>query len=255
MSKLQRPIVLIRGLVREQRHWGDFSKLLQQAFPERLILSFDTPGNGLLCHLTSADTIADMRQSLRIQLKLTNANIDSVDIVAISLGGMLAVDWATHFSLEVNSLVLINSSNAQFSPFYKRLNWRIYPYLLSAVCSSSSSDRQSKILRLTSNFPLKHQPVLDFWLKWAEQCPVSLKNAYLQLKAAAAFKAANKPKQALLVLNSRRDKLVDASCSTDLARHWQADLKQHPTAGHDLPLDAPRWTVRQIQRWLSELSC
>ncbi|WP_221077041.1 alpha/beta fold hydrolase [Agarivorans aestuarii] len=250
MKKAQRPIVLIRGLVREQRHWGDFSKCLEQAFPERSILSFDTPGNGQLCHLSSADTIAEMRQSLRIQLRLKNANIDSVDIVAISLGGMLALDWATNFSREVNSLVLINSSNAQFSPFYKRLNWRIYPHFFSAVWSRTSIERQTKILQLTSSFPLKHQRVLDSWFKWAEQCPVSLKNAYLQLKAAAAFRAPNKPKQALLILNSRRDKLVDASCSTELARRWQADFKQHPTAGHDLPLDAPLWTVKQIQQWL-----
>jgi pimeloyl-ACP methyl ester carboxylesterase len=193
-----------------------------------------------------------MRQSLRIQLRLKNANIDSVDIVAISLGGMLAVDWATSFSREVNSLVLINSSNAQFSPFYKRLNWRIYPHLLSAVWSTTSIERQTKILQLTSSFPLKHQQVLDSWLKWAEQCPVSLKNAYLQLKAAAGFRAPNKPQQAMLILNSRRDKLVDASCSKELARRWQADFKQHPTAGHDLPLDAPLWTVKQIQQWLGE---
>lgn len=255
MTNTQRPMVLVRGLIREQRHWGAFFALLQQAFPERLILSFDTPGNGMLCHLSSADSIAQMRQSLRIQLRLKNGNIDSVDIVAISLGGMIAVDWATSFGHEVNSLVLINSSNAQFSPFYKRLNWRIYLHLLAVVFASSSIERQAKILHLTSRFPNNHQDVLQAWLKWAEQCPITLKNAYLQLKAAAAFKAPIKPKQAMLILNSRRDRLVDASCSVELARRWKANLKQHPTAGHDLPLDAPLWSVKQIQQWHNELSC
>ncbi|GAB1620681.1 alpha/beta hydrolase [Agarivorans albus] len=255
MTNSQRPIVLVRGLIREKRHWGQFRELLQQAFPERTIVSFNVPGNGHLYRLKSADSICQMRQSLRIQLRLQNVNIDCIDIVAISLGGMLAVDWANKFSDEVNSLVLINSSNAAFSPFYRRLNWRIYPSLLSAICTQSTVSRQRKILALTTNFPQQHQQVLCSWVSWAKQYPVSLENAYLQLKAAAAFKAPNKPNQAMLILNSHRDKLVDCSCSEQLAKRWQADFKQHPTAGHDLPLDAPLWTVKQIQQWLNALSC
>ncbi|WP_220718034.1 alpha/beta fold hydrolase [Agarivorans litoreus] len=257
MTCRQRPIILVRGLIREKRHWGQFRELLQLAFPERTIVSFDLPGNGHLYRLKSAESICQMRQSLRIQLRLQNIDIACVDIVAISLGGMLAVDWANTFSHEVNSVVLINSSNAAFSPFYRRLNWRVYPSLVSAICTQSTLSRQRKIMALTTNFPHQHQhqQVLCAWVSWAKQYPVSLENAYLQLKAAAAFKVPNKPKQAMLILNSPRDKLVDCSCSEQLAKRWQADFKQHPTAGHDLPLDAPLWTVKQIQQWLNALSC
>ena len=40
--------VLLRGLMREQRHWGAFVELLAKAFPQHQVVTLDLPGNGLL---------------------------------------------------------------------------------------------------------------------------------------------------------------------------------------------------------------
>jgi hypothetical protein len=37
----------------------------------------------------------------------------------------------------------------------------------------------------------------------------------------------------------------------DLATHLGAVHLEHPTAGHDLPLDAPDWVTEQIRGWLA----
>ncbi len=251
VSRSGRVILLLRGLIRERRHWGDFAEQLQAQFPNRTVLSFNLPGNGHLVHLRSPRSITAMRQSLRIQLRLSSLNTDKIDVVAISLGGMVAVDWQAHFPEEINSITLINSSNASFSPFYQRLRWQSLGKILSILFTVNRFQRQLKILQLTSCAPMQHLGVLVRWLSWSEQYPVTWQNSLRQLWAAARFRCTDKPKVATLLLSSRQDKLVDCRCSEVLATHWQCEHKQHPSAGHDLPLDDAEWTVNQLSSWLS----
>ncbi len=249
----QRPLVLLRGLVREQRHWGEFKQKLQQQYPARPVLSFDVPGNGQLCHLPSAWDIAALRQSLRIQLRLCEVELKEVDLLAISMGGMLALDWARAYPQELHSIQLINPSNAAFSAFYERLNYRCYPKLLGCLLARTPASRERRIMLLSSSFPEQHQAELKNWINWAKQCPVSLSNALKQLVAAATFKLEQAPSVPLLLMASRRDQLVNVRCSQLMAQAWQCELKLHPSAGHDLALDAPDWTCQQIGQWFASL--
>ncbi|UPW20625.1 alpha/beta hydrolase [Agarivorans sp. TSD2052] len=239
----------MRGLIRERRHWGAIYSVLSRLFPSRPILSFDIPGNGSMAHLKSASTIAELRQSLRIQLRLQAMSISSIDIVAISLGGMLALDWQHNYPNEINSIVLINSSNARFSPFFHRLSWRSYHRIILALASRTIRQRQQRILCLTSNAVYRHQDTLNQWVEWAGQSPTSLSNACYQLKAAATFNFPHQPKVPTLIVSSKQDRLVNSACSEALACHWKVNHKQHPTAGHDLPLDAPDWLIKQLSNW------
>jgi predicted alpha/beta hydrolase family esterase len=60
----------------------------------------------------------------------------------------------------------------------------------------------------------------------------------------------------LLVLASAADTLVDPRCSIRLAHAWDAELRTHPTAGHDLPLDDAEWVASEVGRWLArKVSC
>jgi len=54
----------------------------------------------------------------------------------------------------------------------------------------------------------------------------------------------------MLVLASAHDALVDPYCSRRLAQAWALPIAEHPTAGHDLPLDDGAWVVRQVERWV-----
>ena len=72
-----------------------------------------------------------------------------------------------------------------------------------------------------------------------------------QLVAAARYRAPlARPAPPLLILASEHDALVDHSCSRQLARHWTTAFAEHPTAGHDLPLDDGPWVARQVGHWL-----
>lgn len=245
------PVLLIRGLIREQRHWGDFKALLSAALPNP-VLSLDFAGCGQLYQQNSPCSISGLRQSIRAQLLALPQFTGQVHLLAISLGAMLATDWALQYPAEVASLTLINSSARPLSPFYRRLRWQNYPLLLRSTVATAAK-REQLILRLTSARPQLHQPIVANWQLWQQQAPVSTGNALRQLWAASRFVVSAAPQCPVLLLSSLGDQLVSPQCSADLARQWQAAHIQHPWAGHDLPLDDAPWLVAQYQHQLAAL--
>lgn len=239
--------VLLRGLWREARHWGEFPGHVQQRFPGALISTPDIPGNGLRNHETSPDTIAGMTGALRQQVDLSQP----IRLIALSMGGMIAIDWMTHYPAEVEAAILINTSARPLSPFYHRLRWRSYPYVLPMILHSAAQ-READILRLTSNRHSHDGKLLQNWQQWQRQNPVSPVSARNQLLAAMQFSITAKPQQPLLVITSRADRLVDYRCSRKLAQTWNADYVEHESAGHDLPLDEPEWLAQRIKQWFDK---
>ncbi len=249
MNKTKPCYLLIRGLLREQRHWGDFVPTLQQQFSDCRIITLDFPGNGELNHLTSPQQIADYTEALRQQME----SKQNIRLIAISLGGMIALDWMTRYKDEIESTVLINTSVRPYSRFYQRLRWQVYPKIFTMLLQSAQI-REQKILQLTSNLYPQQNKLLKQWVAWQQQKPVSATNALRQIKAAANFYLNNRPTQPILILSSKQDRLVDYHCSLNLHKAWNTAYQQHPNAGHDLPLDDPRWLTENIALWQQELS-
>ncbi|MBE0469236.1 MAG: alpha/beta hydrolase [Methyloprofundus sp.] len=245
MSKNKAYFVLIRGLLREQRHWGEFTPLLAQQFPAAEIVTLDIPGNGSLHQETSPNTIAGLTEALRVQLE----GKKNMHLIALSMGAMIAIDWMNRHPLEINSAVLINTSVRPYSPFFQRLRWQNYPRLVSMLFKSAEQ-RERDILALTANLHQQDTRLLADWQKWCAQYPVSKISAINQLQAAAQFLATNKPAHPLLIISAKNDRLVDYRCSVALHKAWHCDYLQHASAGHDLPLDDPKWLAQTIEKWL-----
>lgn len=242
------PFLLIRGLVREQRHWGDFIAVLQQNFPQTEMITLDILGNGRLYQQTSPRSIAGMTDALRVQLS-SLAVQPPLNLIGISMGGMIAIDWMLRYPNEIANGVLINTSISNYAPFYQRLRWQNYARFLKMLWQTPMQREQTG-LALTANLQGNNAQVLANWQRWQQECPVSLKSAFNQLLASATFKAHQKPVQPLFILTSTADRLVNCQCSIKLHTAWQADFAQHSNAGHDLPLDDPWWVSRMIKDWL-----
>jgi pimeloyl-ACP methyl ester carboxylesterase len=240
--------VLLRGLVREQRHWGDFPHLLQAAFPEANVVTLDLPGNGSLVRETSPTSVEDMAEFCRAELHRRGI-AGPYHLLALSLGAMVAVAWNCIAPEEVAGSVLINTSLRPFSPFYRRLKPHNYARLLR-VLKACPVEREKLILEMTSNDSNAQKAVLNDWIAYQREAPVSPQNALRQLWAAMRFRARRcKPCTRLLILGSTADGLVDNECSRRLAALWHAEAAFHPSAGHDLPLDDGPWIVEQVKRW------
>jgi alpha-beta hydrolase superfamily lysophospholipase len=177
-------------------------------------------------------------------------------VLAMSLGAMVAVEWAHCHPEELAGCVLVNTSLRPFSPWYRRLRPANYAALLGVAAGlKTHRQREQTILRLTSRHRQADARVVDEWMALREARPVSGGNALRQLLAAARYRAPDEaPPVPLLVLSSRRDGLVNAQCSRQLARQWKTAILEHPTAGHDLPLDDGPWVVEQVARWAGTAS-
>ncbi|EJL80735.1 lysophospholipase [Herbaspirillum sp. CF444] len=241
--------ILLRGLMRETRHWGGFPHLLSGCFPDAGIVMLDLPGNGSLHRKRSPSRVEEMTEACRRQLA-ERGIAPPYNLLALSLGAIVACDWSTRHPEEIDRAVLINTSLRPFNPFYQRLRPRNYPALLRlALGRPDAAARERTILRLTSN---RHSPagLLSEWLRYLNEHPVTQANALRQLLAAMQYRAPlQAPKTSLLILAGGGDRLVNPRCSATLARRWQAPLRVHESAGHDLTLDEPAWVAQQIQTW------
>lgn len=244
--------ILLRGLMREQRHWGRFPGQLAQALPGASIVTPDLPGNGVQHAATSPTSVAEMVEACRADLRQRGAP-PPYNLLALSLGGMVAVEWASRYPGEITRAVLVNTSMRPFSRFHQRLRWRNYPAIWRMLADGSVEAQERLILRLTSRHgdAAAREGLLRRWLGYQQQFPVTRRNALRQLWAAARFHApAQRPATPLLVLSSTGDQLVDPRCSQALAQAWQAPHCVHPNAGHDLPLDDGDWVAQQVAAWV-----
>ena len=241
------PWVLLRGLSRSAAHWGDFPAQLAQA-TGRQVLCIDLPGNGAEAARPSPIDIAPMARHCRLRLR--EAGISGpVHLLALSMGAMVAVHWASTWPQELRSAVLINSSLRGLSPCHQRLRPRACARLLRLVLAPASPLRwENTLYDLTSQRPQQRAATVQHCLALRAAQPTSRRNALRQLLASARFRAPRTaPAVPLRVLAGLGDQLVDPRCSQAMASRWGAPLHLHPDAGHDLPLDDPAWLLALLQ--------
>jgi pimeloyl-ACP methyl ester carboxylesterase len=238
--------VLLRGLAREQRHWGDFGQRLADHLQVR-VLCPDLPGNGQLHRRQSPVHLRDLVEHLRLELRPPHAA--PLQLLGLSMGAMVATEWALRYPEEIDSLVLINGSLGDLSPPWQRLR----PSALACIARALMLDtarREALIYRLSCS--RNTDATLTHWLTYARDCPVSRSNLLRQLGAASCYRSGRRvPATPALILCSRNDALVNPACSAAIANHWRASLAIHQAAGHDLPHDDPDWVLEQIARWHS----
>lgn len=246
--------VFLRGLMREARHWGSFPAVFHDFVPDARVLTLDLPGNGSLHDRASPLRVEDMAEYCRSSLSAQGL-APPYQVLALSLGAMVAVAWSARYPEEVTAGVLINTSLRPFSPFFRRLRPGNYPALLALMLAPRDAERQERrILRLTSCHGAAQPDVLAAWSEYARQYPVRRRNALRQMLAAVRYRApARNPLRNLLLLAAAQDRLVDARCSQRLADGWHVPLAVHPDAGHDLPLDDGAWVARQVRDWLAAI--
>ena len=241
--------LLLRGLTRESRHWGDFTQQFAAATGQA-VLTLDLPGNGALHSLVSLASVGGLVDALRRQVVERGITMP-VNVLAMSLGGMVATDWAQRYPAEVERLVLVNTSMRPFSGFAERLrpgSWLALARLALLWHQSDQAEQvESVIHRLTCKEMQNRSSDIKQWSTIRRSAPVSAANALRQLWAAARFSCKPAPPTCpVLVLSSIGDDLVNPVCSSRLATAWQLPQKRHPWAGHDLPHDDGPWVCQQV---------
>ncbi len=242
---VSREWVLLRGLAREQGHWGPFKELLKQAEPHSQVTCIDLPGCGAYHRLSCPHKVSAIAEFVQSHLK--GPRPQQRILVAISLGGMIATELVRQNPTGFDGLVIINSSFKNLSPFYHRLQIRAWQHLFKAIIAKNEYDKELAIAHMVSSRADKEQLALD-WTMIAQDRPVSPINFMKQLVAAARYEAPTEPLGVpTLVMTSDGDQMVHPDCSRKIAQTWNAPLEVHPSAGHELCLDAPDWVIEKIK--------
>ncbi|HEY8159455.1 MAG TPA: alpha/beta hydrolase [Methylobacter sp.] len=259
--------ILLRGLARESRHWGDFVLLLQSVFPEARITLLDLPGTGCFYQQTSPSSIKNITDNVRRHALDNGLLQQPVTILALSLGAMVAWEWMQRYPDDICGAALMNTSFADVSPFYQRLRWQSYRDFIVLVMTRNLHKRELRILQLTSNRrnisrdgvyaasqsgtgAAQRKQITHAWKRIQTERPISLKNSVRQMVAAASYRPGDiKPRQPVLLLNGLGDRLVAPACSEAIHKKWRLELRRHLWAGHDLTLDDGAWVVSQLKDW------
>ncbi len=238
--------LLLRGLGRDHRHWGEFINQFKAAFADDKVSVLDTCGNGDFATLKSPLSIAKYTDHCRQHI---TEHSQGIHLVALSLGGMIALDWAQRFPQEVVSITLLNSSAANLTSWHKRINLsHLVKAVLAILASRQPEIIEKAILQLSSN-QTQNNDTLARWTEYRrEQCTSNV-NLIRQLIAASRFKAFKLTNISPLVLTSKSDRLVNTIASEHLYFHLGGKLVVHPSAGHDLPLDDANWVIAQIKQY------
>ncbi|HVI02055.1 MAG TPA: alpha/beta fold hydrolase [Enhygromyxa sp.] len=243
--------VLIRGLAREAGHWHELDRLLLEQFGEATIERVDLPGNGARWRERSPLDIATMAADLRARVWASDRRPPV--LIAISLGAMVCLEWLRRWPADpIVGLVAINTSAGKLSAPWERLRVPAWISTARSLLERDPVARELGILELTTSGHRGDRALAERHAAFHRERPIRRTNVVRQMIAAAGFRVDRRSSGApVLLLNSAGDRMVDPRCSVKLARLLGAPLEVHPTAGHDLSLDDPRWCVERLHAWLS----
>lgn len=247
--------LLLRGLTRESRHWGEFPKVLGQKLKGDTVTCLDLPGFGNENRRTSPQKITELVDDIRLRWRSSlqtdsNRRSSSNAVIGMSLGGMIALQWLATFPSDFSAGVIINSSSSGLSTPFERLRPQRILDILKTRIYRDTFEREKVMLKMTTNLVKESDVLAREWAYFARDTPYSSLNAIRQLLAAISFKAPDQISSRLLFLASEKDGFTDRSCSQNLAHKYSSPIFYHSSAGHDLTTDDPHWVVDRIKDFI-----
>ena len=246
---MERPrALLLRGLSRDSRHWCDFPEILNQGELFSEIMYLDLPGFGRESHVDSPHKVNDIVDYVRGKYLLED--VKKTVLISMSFGGMVGISWASRYPKDFIGLVMINSSLPKLSLRIQRIAPRALVDLVKMFSTGDLEKREDLILSLTSNSSQNLKKYLPIFTTFQQEIEACKKNTLRQILAAKNVKIPDRLLIPLLCLTSKKDRLVNHSCSSAIANKYGGSLEVHQSAGHDLTLDDPEWVSSKICDWV-----
>ncbi len=245
-------IVLLRGLMREARHWGDFPKQLEACQGVGRVVCLDFPGIGTEEKRFFPPFLKEVVRDLRSRFQhREHENLkQNWAILGFSLGGMAALEWVKMYPNDFKKIILLNTSAANSGKLWQRIKPESMLRVLKIFLEKDPVQREAQVIDMISNLRRRDSKLIQDWAHIAKMSHFSKATAINQLIAASQFKVPESLAITSLVLTSRADRMVNYSNSLYVAKRLGSELHIHPTAGHDLTVDDPEWCLSKIRDWI-----
>ena len=249
--------ILLRGLVREQRHWGDFPQILAGKLGVRAH-TIDIPGAGTQHRETCTRRVPAMAENIRARWLTLRAETErthgatSWGLLGVSLGGMISMAWASAHPDDFTHVVLANTSASDIGKPWDRMQpgaiWGVTRSFLARDLVKRERIVLETTVRLVAS--AEREVLAQRWAGYAAESPVSRATLARQLFAASTFRAPRHLEMPTLVVIGGKDPLASPTCGRALAERFGASIALHPDAGHDIGTDAPEWLATRVKAWL-----
>lgn len=237
--------LLIRGLGRDQKHWYNFPKKLNEQFTNGRVITINLPG--LDGEANPPMSISEITDFLRTEwLKRKESISGDWSVLAISLGGMLALDWCDRYPKDFKKVSIINSSSKTTSSLFERISPLAIKTILHNFMIKDLFKRETQVLKLITNKTEITNKLLNDMVTVSKEMHLTKKIFFKQLFAASKFVLPEKINIPLVVLSSKTDRFTSYKCSEAIAKKYNVPFHLHPSAGHDLPMDDPAWVISKI---------
>ncbi len=242
--------LFLRGLSREQRHWGDFLDVFASRVGGARVHRLDLPGTGTEWARPTPGTIHGIAEDLRERfLALREGHPGPWAILGMSLGGMVAMAWCEAHPGDFARACLVSTSSADLASPLRRFHPRAAVNAVRALLETDPVVRERLVLATVTRLASGVPEIAARWARFQEDRPVARATVIRQLRAAAAYRAPASLPIPALVIAGEGDALVDPLCARLLAERLGAPLALHPEGGHELALDAPAWLADQVAAW------
>ncbi len=244
--------ICLKGLKQDARHWRGLPDRLAEATGGRALM-VDLPGAGSRSGTAVPRSVPGMVAAIRDEvLSQRDPSEGPWGLLGLSLGGMVVAQWAASHPEDVAGVVIGNSSAGDLSWPWQRLRLDKLPTVVRAALPMDPVAREAAVVGLTTSRQLTRGArfrIAREHARWQAEAPFGRGALVGQLLAGARFRAPASLAVPALVLVGEADRFVHPSCGHALADRLGAQVASHPTAGHDLSLDAPGWLVSTVSEW------
>lgn len=249
--------LFLKGLARGQVHWDRQPAIFEERVAGAKVLMLDLPGIGEARDRPAPWKVGEIVEDLRERWLILRESSEALpnepwSILAISLGGMILMEWVTRYPEDFERGVALVPSAANVSPPWKRLLLSTGPNYMRAVFAMNFSERERRVLAIVTNDDVRREELVAMNTKLAEVCPIPIPVANRQLTAATRWRAPAQLPIPVLFLGSFADHMVHPECTPVLAQRFDAPYRMHETAGHEIPHDDPWWVADRVAEWLAE---
>ncbi|MBF4987162.1 alpha/beta fold hydrolase [Methylophilus sp. 14] len=237
------PLVLLHGLFGSADNWGSIAKHFSQHYQ---VISVDLRNHGRSPH-SDTQTYPDMADDLLAVLDALG--LSQVHLLGHSLGGKVAMQFATQYPDRVNKLIVVDMAMRAYPDRYTQLMDHMLAVDLSQMASRNEVDNALKDaipnLRVRQ-FLLTNLVKNEAQLQWRINLP-ALKANYATLIAAIAVHF----EQPSLFIRGERSDYVQASDIAELQRHFtQAEFVSLPT-DHWVHAEQPQLFIQALEAFLA----
>ena len=237
------PLVLLHGLFGSADNWGSIAKHFSQHYQ---VISVDLRNHGRSPH-SDTQTYPDMADDLLAVLD--TLGLSQVYLLGHSLGGKVAMQFATQYSDRVRKLIVVDMAMRAYPDRYTQLMDHMLAVDLSQMASRNEVDNALKDaipnLRVRQ-FLLTNLVKNEAQLQWRINLP-ALKANYATLIAAIAVHF----DQPSLFIRGERSDYVQASDIAELQRHFpQTEFVSLPT-DHWVHAEQPELFIQAVEKFIA----